>query len=100
MRDIIAIGEDVFINYFAIHGFSTFKNRGKCEEIINFINSTDPHNKMFILSKDLGEKCLIKLEKILREHGSIYVILPELKKIPIDEYQEQYDRIIKTLIGL
>lgn len=100
MSDIIAIGSDVFVNYFQMYGMSAFRFKEDCEEVINFVNSVSPQNKMFIISKALGSKCLLKLERLLKEIGSVYIILPEPKDVSIDDFSKRYDEIIKVLLGI
>jgi len=97
---ILAIGGEFFTEFFSGIGFSTYKYRGECKEVLKYIEEASLTTKVFILSEKIDAHCLTAIKKFLDERNLTYIILPETDELDESKIDDYYDRILKSLIGI
>jgi len=97
---ILAIGGELFTEFFASMGFSTYTYKGDCREALKYIEETASSIKIFVLSEKINPHCLTAIKKFLDERNLAYVIIPEVDELDESKIDEYYDKILRSLLGM
>jgi hypothetical protein len=97
---VLAIGGELFTEFFASMGFLTHTYRGDCKEALKCVEQAASRIKIFILSEKIDEHCLAAIKKFLGERNLAYVIIPEVDELDESRIHDYYDRILRPLLGI
>jgi len=97
---ILAIGSELFTEFFASMGFLTYTYKGDCRETLKYIEEAASSVKIFIFSEKIDSHCLTAIKKFLDERNLAYVIIPEVDELDESKIDDYYDKILRSLLGM